>query len=359
MENENNNHPPDTAVHEPGWTFRGYKMRPAEFTTAMVHYYRAEITRSNVWRTRLDTTTNWAVITAGAAISFTLSDPQHHYGVLILNTVLLTIFLWIEARRYRYYELWSLRTRLMETDFYAAMLVPPFAPHPEWDETLAESLLQPQFPISVWEAFGRRFRRNYVWIYLVMAVAWALKIYLHPDTATSWEEAIGRSTLGAIPGEWMIAAGLVFNGLLFLVGFLTAGLTQASGEVLPKFNSFPFMNGHWHTEHKPTSPEGLAAKWAAALRPIRQRHQVLAMIIAANPQDIADRVQKEMKRGVTALHGRGMYLNQERDVLLVAVAVVEIAQLKEMVRQVDPKAFVIVVPAKEISGAGFRPLDEV
>ena len=146
----------------------------AEFTTAMVHYYRAEIQRSNTWRTRLDATTYWAVVTAGAALSFSLSSPNNHYGVIILDTLLISLFLWIEARRYRYYELWSYRARLLETDFFAAMLVPPFKPHPDWAEALAESLYQPEFPISMWEAIGRRLRRNYLWMYFILACAWVL-----------------------------------------------------------------------------------------------------------------------------------------------------------------------------------------
>jgi uncharacterized membrane protein len=44
--------------------------------------------------------------------------------------------------------------RLMETDFFAAMLVPPFHPSPDWAEALAENLLLPHFPISTWEALG-------------------------------------------------------------------------------------------------------------------------------------------------------------------------------------------------------------
>src|SRR5574342_1423490 len=179
--------------HEPVWTFRGYEMRPSEFNTAMVHYYRAEIQRSNVWRQRLDNTTNWAVIASSAAISFALSAPDHHYGVIILNTLLVTLFLWIEARRYRYYELWAYRTRLMETDFFAAMLSPPFAPHAEWSESLAETMLSPEFPISMWEAFGRRFRRNYMWIFLVLGAAWTLKMFLHPTPANSFGELIARA----------------------------------------------------------------------------------------------------------------------------------------------------------------------
>ena len=44
-------------------------MSPSEFNTAMIHFYRGEIQRSNTWRNRLDTTTNWAVLTAGATLS--------------------------------------------------------------------------------------------------------------------------------------------------------------------------------------------------------------------------------------------------------------------------------------------------
>lgn len=45
---------------EPVWTYRGYRLQPSEFNTAMVHMFRAEIARANTWRQRLDTTTNWA-----------------------------------------------------------------------------------------------------------------------------------------------------------------------------------------------------------------------------------------------------------------------------------------------------------
>ena len=338
------------------WTFRGYGLRPAEFTTAMVHFYRGELQRSNTWRQRLDNTTNWGVITTGAAISFALSDPNHHFGVIILNTLLVTLFAWIEARRYRYYELWSRRVRLMETDFFAAMLVPPFAPSPEWAENLAESLLHPEFPISMWEAFGRRFRRNYVWIFMILGLAWVLKGYLHPTIATSWADFLAHSSLGAIPGSVVLAVGLVYNGVLLLIALATAGLTQASGEVLPKFGEFPVLSGLWHA----METHGNAASGQTPSRGPRaygrRRQQLLALIVATKPQEIADRILKDLKRGVTALHGRGMYTQQERDVLMVAVTLTEMAHLKAIVSAVDPNAFVIVSPAKEVLGRGFSPL---
>jgi uncharacterized membrane protein len=339
---------------EPVWTFRGYGLRPSEFTTAMVHLYRGEIQRSNTWRTRLDNTTNWAVVAAGAAISFSLSDPNHHFGVIILDTLLITLFLWIEARRYRYYELWSHRVRLMETDFFAAMLVPPFAPGGEWAESLAETLLEPDFPISMWEAFGRRFRRNYMWIYLILALAWALKTFLHPVPAASWPEFVGRSAVGPVPGEVMLLLGLLYNGLLFLIGFATLGLHQASGEVLPKFGEFP-LSGLWPASDK-AGPSESASPSQGGVRLSRRRQELLALIIASKPEAIAASVMREMKRGVTALHGRGMYTQQERDVLLVAATATEMAQLKALVSSADPNAFVVVTPAREVLGRGFRPL---
>src|SRR5512136_1467836 len=146
---------PDT---EPVWSYRGYRLRPSEFTTAMVHFFRAEIQRANVWRQRLDATTNWAVISTGAAISYAFGEPSDSGAVLLLTVLLVTGFLFIEARRYRYYELWSSRVRLMETDFFAAMLVPPFGPAADWAESMAENLLHPHFTVSLWEAAGRRFR---------------------------------------------------------------------------------------------------------------------------------------------------------------------------------------------------------
>ena len=325
----------------------------------MVHFYRGEVQRSSNWRLRLDTTTNWAVVATGAAISFALSQPANHYGVIVLNTLLTTLFLWIEARRYRYYELWAYRVRLMETDFFGSMLVPPFAPSADWAESLAESLFHPDFPISMWEAFGRRFRRNYLWIYLILAAAWALKSFLHPVPATSLAEIIDRSSIGPIPGWVMLLVGLIYNAAIFAIGFGTAGLHRASGEVLPKWGEFPGMNLLWRwmqTQDSSTARVG-SHQPRAWRRPARRRQQLLALVISSKQKQIAERILKEMRRGVTALHGRGMYAQQERDVLLVAVTVTEMPQVKALVNAEDPNAFVIVVPAQEIFGRGFQPLE--
>jgi len=82
----------------------------------------------------------------------------------------------------------------------------------------------------------------------------------------------------------------------------------------------------------------------------------LALIVTGKPQAIADRVLRDMQRGVTELHGRGMYTQQERKVLMVALTVTEMPHLKALVSAKDTHAFVIVAPVQEVLSRGFQPL---
>jgi len=332
------------------WTFRGYRLRPGEFTTAMVHFFRAEISRANVWRTRLDATTNWAVVTTGAAITIAF-NPTGYHGVIILNTLLITLFLFIEARRYRYYELWSYRVRLMETDFFGSMLVPPFHPAPDWAESLAENLLHPDFPISIWEAFGRRFRRNYLWIYIILSAAWILKLWLlMPEPAKNLGDFLDGASMGSVPGWVVFLVGILFNAGLFLVGLLTATLHQATGEVLPRYIqdikvAGPDFDGAERTETR-----------RAWFRQSRRRKQLLAFIVTDQSKLVGQAILDEMKRGVTSLAGVGMYTGKQHSVLMIALTVTEVPHLKSLVSKTDSNAFVIVSPAQEVLGRGFLPL---
>jgi uncharacterized membrane protein len=350
--------PPEaaSAADDAVWTYRGYKLSPSDFTTAMVHMFRAEINRANVWRQRLDATTNWAVITTGAAISFAFgSRGAGNHGVIILNTLLVTIFLSIEARRYRYYELWSYRVRLMETDFFTPMLVSPFRPAADWAESLAESLLHPTFPISTWEAFGRRYRRNYVWIYALMSLAWIMNIWLYPEPpASSISEMIDRADIGTIPGWVVWTTGIAVNAALLAVGVLTAGLQGASGEVLPRYGTLAAIPGLWSGA---SGGEG-AKPVRAWFRSSRKRAQLLTYIITDRADAVSERILREMYRGVTALPGVGMYTGKKHSVLMVALTVTEIPQLEALVREQDPTAFVIVSPVQEVFGSGFVTLQE-
>lgn len=346
-----NPNPDSPGMKEPVWSYRGYQLRSSDFTTAMVHFFRAEISRANTWRMRLDTTTNWAVVITVAVIGVAFGGSDSHHSSILLSSILITLFLFIEARRYRYYELWSSRVRLMETDFYAAMLVPPFHPSPDWAESLAESLLQPHFSISMWEAFGRRYRRNYMWIFTILAVAWVAKIWFFPTPAASLEEFVERAAIGSIPGLIVISMGLIYNLGLLAIGIATVRLQEASGEVLPRYFTSQEMGTETVEKH------GVLGKAQAWYRPRSSRKQLVALIITDHAQAVADRILKDMNRGVTALAGKGMYTGKEHNVLMCALTVTEVGQLKALVLAEDPNAFVIVSPAQEILGKGFSPLD--
>lgn len=334
--------PEEEATQDFVWTFRGYRLRASEFTTAMVHFFRAEVQRANVWRQRLDTTTNWAVVTTGAAISIAFAETGNHL-VILINLVLVTIFLIIEARRYRYYELWAYRVRLMETDFFAAMLVPPFHPSPDWAETLSENLLHPHFPISNLEAIGRRLRRNFLYIYGIVFVAWLSRLWLIPTPTSSWQYFTQRASLGPISGELVLLGVSIYMALLLFISLFTVTLHEAAGEVLPRF----FAEAEAHPSRR-----------RAWFRPSRRRPQLLTLIITDQQQAVAERILKDMRRGVTSLPGVGMYTGAPHPILMCALTITEVPKLKELVASTDPKAFVVVMPAQEVLGRGFMPLED-
>lgn len=337
---------------EPVWTYRGYKLGPDNFTSAMVHLFRAEIQRANVWRERLDSTTNWAIVTTAAAVSFAFSEPLGSHLVILLSIVVVGLLLYIESRRYRYYELWSSRVRLMETDFFATMLVPPFHPSADWGEALADNLLHPRFNVSLLEALGRRLRRNYIWIFLVLLLAWLAKLWIHPDPTSDLAVYISRASLGSAHGSWMVTLVLLLMLSLLLLGVLTARLQAATGEVLPHFGesgtsvSADRTGAGMHgIDHQP---------W---FRSSRRRRQFISLIITDQAKDVADVIMTEMRRGVTALDGTGMYSGEDFKVLVCAITTTEVPQLKSLVREIDPAAFVVIIPAREVLGRGFIPLE--
>ncbi len=332
------------------WSFRGYHLRPSDFVAAMAHFFRSESQRANIWRQRLDTTTNWAVISTGASITVAFTSGNHH-AVILLNALLITIYLIIEARRYRYYELWSSRIRLFETDFFAAMLVPPFGPSPDWAESLAESLLQPHFPITFWEAVGRRYRRNYQWIFFLLFLAWLTRLWLLPVPADSIQTMLVRAGIAGLPGIWVAALFLGYNLIWFCIGLATLTLQEASGEVLPRYS----LAAENLLKSLSSQEAGRLKSW---YRRGRRRQQLLAFIITDQEKEVASLLLKELKRGVTSLTGKGMYTGQTRAVLMCAITVTEVNHLKALVVQQDPKAFVIVTPAEEVLGLGFNPLAE-
>ena len=79
-----------------------------------------------------------------------------------------------------------------------------------------------------------------------------------------------------------------------------------------------------------------------------------AYIITNEHEEVANRIMTELERGVTGLHAKGMYTQEDKCVLYCIVTQKEIVGLKNIVNEVDPRAFVIVADVKEVLGEGFQ-----
>ncbi len=194
---------------------------------ALAHLYRGEVYRSTVWRTRLDQTTNWAVVTTGLAMSLTYSGPYASPLPLILVGLLVVVFLALESRRYRFFNVWRARCRLMERDVYVPMLLGEgIELDGKWNTLLADDLERPRFHISYARAIGRRLRNNYAYILAIQALAYYGKLAIHPTPAETLSTFLSRAAVGPLPGLVVVLMGFAFHGSWILLAIVTLRIDQ-------------------------------------------------------------------------------------------------------------------------------------
>ena len=190
--------------------------------------------RSKVWRTRLDATTNWAVATTGIAMSVSFSSPANSPLPLVLVSLMSIVFLTIEARRYRYFDIWRTRVRLMEVSMFVPLLrLEGVRVVKDWHRELADDYERLRFHITFLEAVGRRLRRNYFFLFAVQVVSYVAKICIHPQPITSLDDLWQHAAIGPLPGQIVIIIGFLFHGSLVLLAVLTLKGQQAAGRVQP------------------------------------------------------------------------------------------------------------------------------
>lgn len=189
---------------------------------ALAHLYRGEVYRSTIWRTRLDTTTNWSVVTLGVALSISFASPGASAVPLLLVGVLIWLFAVLEARRYRYFNVWRARARWLETHFYAPMLEDgDLHAETNWQKILAGDYMRPDYHVSFVTALGRRIRRNYLWILTIQTLAYMGKLVVHPTAVSSFDELLRRADIGPVPGELVMVAGIFYLGSWTAIAYFT------------------------------------------------------------------------------------------------------------------------------------------
>jgi uncharacterized membrane protein len=184
-----------------------------------------------VWRQRLDVTTTWAITTSTTIIGFAFSIREVPHIIFFFNLALVWVMLWIEARRYRFYDAFRGRVRMLESHF----LVPMVAQSPkmldgEWRRLVCEDLLLPSFKISRLEALGRRIKRNYAFIFGIVLFAWTLKIFIHtPKPIGSFADFYQALAVQELPA-WL-AFSFYAGTILVSIALLVIVLRSSSEEV--------------------------------------------------------------------------------------------------------------------------------
>lgn len=201
------------------------------YVTAMSHFYRGEMGRIMMWRARLDTTTTWAITTTTTIFTVAFSFREVPHIIFFFNVCIVSIMLWIEARRYRFYDAFRARVRMLEAHFLVPMVAQStHMLQGEWQKLVCEDLFLPSFKIGKLEAVGRRLKRNYIFIYFVILAAWVSKIFMHArEPITSVHGFYHALAVKGFP-SWTVAT-------LFLLTYGTViGITafvarNTSGEV--------------------------------------------------------------------------------------------------------------------------------
>jgi len=192
-------------------------LTPSEQITALTHYYRAEVSRSLAWRERLDRTTNWAVASTAAFLGFGFSHPEIHHAMFFFGFAIIYLLLYVEARRYRFYDAYEYRVRLLNQHFIYGVLTEGVVAcdlgldgHTFWRAEIASDLRYPQYKMALSTALGRRIFANYGYLFAILYVGWLFKIKLHPLASITLRQYLDQAAIGSISGWFTFLFMAVF-----------------------------------------------------------------------------------------------------------------------------------------------------
>ena len=184
----------------------------SELQSVLGHAYRGELDRETTWRSRLDQTTTWSVTVMAAILTWAFSSADNPHYVILVGVLAVGLFLLIEARRYRDYDVYRARVRLYQQYFLADALAPSDTlERPDWRTELGDDYRRPTLKISLFEAISNRLQRIYLALMSVLCLAWLFRV-----TAFLADQRLPNSaSIGAVPGTVvLVAVGVGYGTLL-------------------------------------------------------------------------------------------------------------------------------------------------
>ncbi len=198
------------------------QLERSQYVTAVIHLYRGEVSRANAWRLRLDQTTNWAVLTTASALGFAFGSSEASHLSLQFANLLIVVLMFLEARRFRFFDVWRSRIRMIEENFFAPILERQLtSPTAAWSRLVANDLHEPHFHVTKLQALRLRLARNYLPIFAVLLVAWLIKLDIHPEPTADLTTLYERCGVGAIPP--VVVVSLIGGFYLALLSVFIGG----------------------------------------------------------------------------------------------------------------------------------------
>jgi uncharacterized membrane-anchored protein YitT (DUF2179 family) len=208
---------------------------------------------------------------------------------------------------------------------------------------------------------GRRFALRTAVAVGAFSVFTDLLVFFIPASGVTQD-----NVLTAVYGGILLGAGL---GLVYR-GQGTSGGSDILGRILNHRLGIPISQSYMITDSIVVLAGGFAFSWEKALyglaviyisgiaaEAISEGQSVYrtAMIVTSEHEKVTHEIMTDLERGVTILSGTGGYTGEDRPVLYCVITRSEVNQLKELVKEIDPDALMVIGSAHEALGEGFRP----
>ena len=211
---------------------------------------------------------------------------------------------------------------------------------------------------------GRRFALRTALAVLIYSLATDLipRFHVLPPNGIT-DDIFLNALYGAVVSG--VGYGLVYRARA------TSGGSDILARILNHYRSVPMTQSYLMVDSVVILAAGFVFSWKAALYAIITLYvsglvseTVLegpgtvrtAIIVTSQARVISERVLDEMERGVTILQGTGGYTGNDLPVIYCVITRSEVAQLKTIVHEADPQAFIVIGQAHEVLGEGFKPL---
>ena len=174
------------------------------------HLYRGEVDRAVNWRARLDSTTNWTVTIIAGILAYAFSSGDVSHSILLVAMLIGNVFLIVEARRFRRYDVWRSRVRSLQENLFANALDPSEGVEQrDWRRQLSEDYRRPRTKMPLRNALSHRLRRVYLPLQTGLVLVWLFR--LSGDDVPILEAAAVQSTPG-----WLVVAFVLGTYLCLL-----------------------------------------------------------------------------------------------------------------------------------------------